>query len=479
MKKVFIVDDENLVRRGIISTFPWEKHGFTVIGDACCGEKALDLIRHVEVDLLITDLAMPGMSGLELIKQVRAEHLEIEIVILTCHDNFKFIQDAMKMGVLDYIIKTEIEDNVIEETLTRISEKMQKERNCIPVKTVDTFDVNTVKAGILISGRRRHCSVITLLNLGIQWITRHTLIEIDKLTWFIPLYEAWNGKPVMDEILSAMNPEHWVLTRISGIRNGMGQKTIADLKCYRRRVLFYNYTLGRSSYEFSMDSADMERLCSQKSEDSTEILAQWSELGWVYSDITFEHMLLKTRMTSADSAKLWGIFNNMVLEWDRLLSMKTLHNLLDSLDDFLFWHDWEIWITTFRAEILKRVRENTSVNITENVMKAIEYIKSDTRMDATESEIANKVNMSRSNFSQCFKKVTGKSFTEYFKSLKLEKAESMILRTDEHIFIIAGKCGFSDYRYFSRIFREYTGMLPNDYRKFGCKKNVLNFVSKV
>lgn len=469
MKKVLVVDDEKLVRRGIITTFPWEKYGFTVVAEAGNGEKALEFIEMHKVDLLLTDLGMPGMSGLELIKQVRLLHPEMYVAVLTCHDNFKYIQDTMRMGVLDYIIKTEIEDKIIEEVLARISEKMCLGSPGVSVPTPDISMQCVSSTGILICGKHRSCNLIKLLNLGINWISWHNLVEIDKLTWFLPVQDSKNGNLMLKELLFTTKPEEWVLAGLTNIHGEDRQEILRNLQYYRRRILFYDYLPIKRNYEFALDRIAYVDNEDQHSTTQENLFSKWNELGWVYSDNIFEDLLSQTKNLHTETTKLWSILNNVVLNWDRLLSMQALRSLMDSVDDFLFWQDWRLWIQEFRMEIKKKVQGNSSNNISQNIMKAIEYMNVTTSFDLDELEIAKKVNMSRGYFSRCFKRVTGKFFGEYYRDLKLEKAKAMILQTDEPIIVIAEKCGFDDYRYFGRIFRQSTGMLPKVYRKVGAK----------
>jgi YesN/AraC family two-component response regulator len=117
---VMVVDDEHLARKGIISVFPWEQHGMRVVAEATDGVDALRVLRESHVDLLFTDLTMPGMDGIELCERVRETRPEIEIVILTCHQDFEYTRQALRLGVIDYIVKTQLETPDLGEHLQRI-----------------------------------------------------------------------------------------------------------------------------------------------------------------------------------------------------------------------------------------------------------------------------------------------------------------------------------------------------------------------
>lgn len=129
MIHTLILDDEIYARKGLISVLPWEKHGFKIIGEASSGEKALEFLRNHETDVVFTDLTMPGMSGFEFMKEALKEHRELKAVVLTCHQDFGCIQDALRLGAIDYIVKTQLEKEKLEEVLERIAARVKHDQS--------------------------------------------------------------------------------------------------------------------------------------------------------------------------------------------------------------------------------------------------------------------------------------------------------------------------------------------------------------
>lgn len=127
MFKVFLVEDENVVREGIRKNIQWEQYGFQYTGDASDGELALPMIREIQPDLLITDIKMPFMDGLTLIKLVRSELPRTKIVIISGYDDFTYAQQAIRMGVDQYLLKPIIKDKLVE-ILVELYGKMNEER---------------------------------------------------------------------------------------------------------------------------------------------------------------------------------------------------------------------------------------------------------------------------------------------------------------------------------------------------------------
>ena len=92
MIKVYVVDDEKLVRRGIIGLIDWERYGMEVVGDTGSSEEALDFLRRQETDILFSDLEMPGLSGIAFLQEVKKIRPGIQIVVLTMHQEFELIR---------------------------------------------------------------------------------------------------------------------------------------------------------------------------------------------------------------------------------------------------------------------------------------------------------------------------------------------------------------------------------------------------
>jgi len=126
MFKVFLVEDEIVVREGIRKNILWEQYGFLYAGDASDGELALPLIRQIKPDLLITDIKMPFMDGLALIELVRKELPDIKIVIISGYDDFSYAQQAIGLGVEQYLLKPILKDKLAE-VLVALQQKMQAE----------------------------------------------------------------------------------------------------------------------------------------------------------------------------------------------------------------------------------------------------------------------------------------------------------------------------------------------------------------
>ena len=135
MVKVYLVEDEIIIRQSIKNSIEWEKEGYEFVGDASDGELALPVILKEKPDILITDIRMPFMDGLELSRMVKAELPDIKIVILSGYDDFEYAKQAIKIGVAEYLLKP-VSSAVLLEHLSEIAEKVRDEREDLALKKV-------------------------------------------------------------------------------------------------------------------------------------------------------------------------------------------------------------------------------------------------------------------------------------------------------------------------------------------------------
>ena len=128
MYKVLVIDDDKLARKGIISIVPWAQCGLEVVGDVANGALALEFIERHEVDLAIVDLNMPVFSGLDFIGECRQRRPEIQYVVLTAYESFEYIQQALRLGVLDYISKLQMDEEDCVKLFQQAAEKIRQRR---------------------------------------------------------------------------------------------------------------------------------------------------------------------------------------------------------------------------------------------------------------------------------------------------------------------------------------------------------------
>ncbi|MCT4542627.1 MAG: response regulator [Vallitalea sp.] len=450
MIKVLMVDDEKMVRKGIISIMNWEKFNMIVVGEASNGRSALEFLRINPVDLIITDLTMPGLSGLDFIEKLRKEYPTIYIVISTIHQEFDIIQKALQYDILDYITKSQIESNNTDEILGRISSriKLKKSQN---VNTLFGGKENFNNNIIIYSPTDFDSSQIEQLGFNLKTPIRQLdvkLILLQKcsskhLTRFL------SNKILAFQIICDYDIEISTLLK--------------TINTYINKNLFYSYNDFKKIY-----TCNINKLINTNTEPNDheikKVIEQMKYLTWVYSEVAFEKNkkdILNLYLTKEEMKKfIYSLF----ITWSVYINfdMATYYERLSSLN---FWYEYELFLNEIRNHIRKNIHLEDSKETTVNLIDdAISYIHINYNNDISLNDILDIVHMSKSYFSKVFKQVTNKTFTCYLKELRIEKAKKMLINTDENIYFIGQKVGYNNEKYFRKIFKEVTGMQPKKYR---------------
>ena len=122
MLKVLIVEDEEMIRKGIVLTVDWAAMDCVVVGEASNGLEALDAVQRYDPSLIITDLKMPQMDGIEMVTRLRQAGNNAYVIILTAYDTFSYAQAALRLGAVDYLLKP-FHDGDLEAAITRVQQR--------------------------------------------------------------------------------------------------------------------------------------------------------------------------------------------------------------------------------------------------------------------------------------------------------------------------------------------------------------------
>lgn len=125
MLKVIVVEDEELVRRGIVLAVDWASVNCAVVGEAANGEQALGIIKEYNPDIIVTDLKMPKMDGIAMIEKLREQGSKADVIILTAYSDFSYAQSAIKLGAVDYLLKP-FRDGELEQAINKINRRARE-----------------------------------------------------------------------------------------------------------------------------------------------------------------------------------------------------------------------------------------------------------------------------------------------------------------------------------------------------------------
>ena len=193
MYKAILVDDEKIVRLALKTIVDWTALGYTVTGSYSSVKTALLEIEDDPPDLIITDIKMPDMDGLQFIQQVRQQNRECEIIVLTNHENFSYAVEAIRLGVMDYVVKTDISPESLSTLLQKAAERLAGKKGAEPVPvtpmTEDDFrEMQRVRRW------RRFAFRSPMRFVWPFWIARRTKISgmiLDSITYCV---KSWGDR---------------------------------------------------------------------------------------------------------------------------------------------------------------------------------------------------------------------------------------------------------------------------------------------
>ena len=522
LRKILIVDDEVIPRQDLMCIIDWGAYGYEIVGEATNGEQALKMIPILTPDVLITDIKMPVMSGLELIKTLRERGDRIEVVILSCYEEFNYVREALKMGVVDYLVKHTFE----EEDIIRVIRKLDAS---FANKSIIAESIPLIKRDILkrlVKGQARKSEINSLLEKG--GIKLH-----GSLFNIIVLRVSDIGNTTVDEnkdgiladILCASDDlsrnEVNVIEVFQSEDNefviiGSFNDTVSENAAYEKTMRMGMAAINnvKNKYGISL-SAGLSKNHSTLSGTAEAYLEAKTALEYrlfygsnriiPFDDIAgYNHINTYSMSDAGRNAimrmlerndmddlrgTLQGVMDSALkqprnMRYLRALFMELLSVLRAICDtkeiditrhikeevflpDYLLCfktvNDMKSWFTKVCEGLTEEAY--TRNKYSRKIVLAIEYLKGNFTHDITLEQMADKVGLSRIYLSQLFKKETGMNISDYLLAYRIEKAKELLRSRDLKIYEVAELVGFQSAQHFSSIFKKYTGVSALDFKK--------------
>ncbi|MBC8079030.1 MAG: response regulator [Gorillibacterium sp.] len=454
MIRTLLVDDEHLVRKGLLHVLPWNKHGMEIVGEAGNGEEALQFLSSHTVDLLVTDLTMPIMSGFELMKEVKTLHPRLQTVILTCHQDFYYVQEALRLGAIDYIVKTQLEDHVLDEVLHRISGKVRLELIATHQKSSRSVD-----KGFLFLPRHSGVGMNELYRF--QRSTAETIMSVSEEAWF--LQPEWPGELQYEEedwIRTIVPEADWLVVCFHELNGIKRQEMKETLTRYLDHGLFYAMKKGKWYYNESM-----REWTDRKMIDKGLWLKHWNTYRWVFESAAFDQLDSAIIQSKPSGKLLRDIIQAVLLGWS-YLHFFHINTIQEAPSAKAGWEEWSDWLKGICQQLQAGFHNHSgSIDLVLGILQAMDTMRKRLKDGVTQEEISASVHMSRGYFSNCFKQITGIPFNDYMRKLRLDTARELLEHTSISVQEISESCGFLDDQYFRKVFKEETGKTPKEYRE--------------
>lgn len=513
MYRLMLVEDEKMVCDSIIEHTAWAELGFEVVGACSDGREAIEKLNQVVPDVVITDICMPFVDGLELASYIKTYFPDVVIVILTGYGEFEYAQSALKLHVFDFVLKP-ILPKEFDALLKKIGEELEQRKSLEEYRRVadDKFShtLNEVMFRWILRGEvteaqlkmvsvrtgyvlkdSAYCVLMIKLKQQASFSPQEKMQRLRKLAERIRVLTPENECAVVDHyrimmILSGdgaeaaqRNAVHFAMTLLSHVGEvmpiyiGVGD-VVTSVDSLHQSALQAVHALG---YAFSRCN----ELLIDTNERAAEVEISYKEMR-AREKVVARELERKNYQAAKDGIERWiGVMIDSNIHRDTAVS--SLKRIETTIDDFLVKYDLMIErdhpeideiddILQVQERLLRkidcvsRVEDEHVITGMQYVEKAKAYIQ--TRYSDYEfslPELLDYLNVSKSYFCTLFKEKVGLTYSEYITHLRIEQAKILLQTTNMYTNEIATKVGFLDTNYFSVTFKRNVGVTPTQYRK--------------
>ncbi|OXS58905.1 hypothetical protein B1A99_13175 [Cohnella sp. CIP 111063] len=521
MYKVLIVDDEMIVRHAVKTLIRWEESRFEYAGAAASGTSALELVRETGADIVITDIKMPEMDGLELIKRLTSEGFDGEVLVLSNYNDFELVREALKCGAHDYMLKLTLKTESFMETLEEMADKLDgrrgRSRETAPPSSAASGSGDRNRLADLLRemdnaaahgssswrgekfmepGQRAYAFVAVLGNEE-QNVRRAGAFQdaLDKLADGLFTGSRWTRAIRTDSLrfllvvayaeeAAEANPQELArrLTSLSSMYYSVqisvvyaaaatNEEALASELARSRQaegLLFYSLpTLGcLSNREVATEEDERFRAAEAALRDSLRkpgagAIDLWTESAMNLIDAAAERRIHPRALKRAISGGIWSLASAEAIgigrEWDE---KPWLQKVEEAESDSQL------------KETIRELAEDAAADAggtlspraaaREEVRQAIRYLEEHYPQRVAIADIAAQVGLSEPYLCQVFKADTGLSILTYLNEIRMAKAYELLSSGKYLVKQAALEVGIPDPFYFNRLFRKRYGIAPKN-----------------
>lgn len=423
MYRLLIADDEALEREGLEFIVQKYLPGQFEIIQAENGREAIEKAEEYKPDLVLMDIKMPGIQGLDALKSIREINPKAKMVLITAYDYFSYAKEAVSLGVKDYILKPAKRDQVVtllHKLTAELVEEKEKTRESLKMQEKLSELIPLAESELAIMLMADQVQELNLARLA--ELTQFQIEECFCLVLSIPLDLLSTGKR---EIYEAA--KNFMKLKLSCIAGPMIGNQIA---------FFAAANHNKQGYSQRMDSIDLAR-----------------ELKGFMEKRFGLSVSIGIGSTQNKPEGLRHSYHEAVLA----LAEKNINANVRHYEDILLNPQLQMIDEATQLE-----QGNKTMDVIERARK---FINENYREDISMEQTAEHVNLSPYYFSKIFKIESGKTFTDYVTDIRIEKAKELIAETNLSLKEVCYEVGYKDPNYFSRVFKRVTGATPTDYRQ--------------
>ena len=521
--RVLLVDDEEDIREGISRKMDWLGLGFSLVGEAANGQDALELAESLRPDVILTDIKMPFMDGLELCRILTDRLPAARFVVFSGFDAFEYAKQAIQMNVVEYILKP-INADELSAVLRRLKDQLDRERaerrnvellrsrymENLPILR-ELFYANLLDGRIEPGTERERAARLDIDLQGEEWAVGLAYIGSDRRDALstlsiqnlleetltadrckLSLYNDWVAVivsltesftvydliRVLDRVCT-LAASYLGLTLTVGV--GAPCKELSGMArsaAEARTALEYRSMVGRGQviYIGDLEPDGGQVLTFEEADERT--LTAAVRLG-SEQEVRDAAAALAGKIREANpSAGQYNLFlMELVTHLIKMIrrsgvGMEEVFGAGFSLpiqkSELPRLEELEDWCAERYLRLRTLIRRRQTDSAGQTVETAKEYIRQHyAESDLSVEKLCAYLHLSSTYFSTLFKRETGTSFTAYVTTVRMEAAAEAIRGTEEKTYLIAQRCGYEDPNYFSYVFKRHFGVTPTKYRSEG------------
>ena len=523
MLKLMVVDDEQIVLDSIRFLVERDVDSFVVVATAKSGREAILKAEQELPDLILMDIKMPGINGIEAIREIKVRLPGMRFIVISAYEQFGYARQAIELGVLDYVVKP-LKRQMLLDILAKAAAELERERRkrqrdlenmeklekLLPVleqgfihaillhqelggeieKYRDLFDLSSSHSymmvidlfdpqseghdnaiGIGIRAQKIYPAVHELLKnrqvalVGPMMVNRIVacMMESESMNEYVQRLSAIN---LAEEVLGVLAERTDLSCRIGigGLRPvaemaASCDEAIRALHLARNGCIIHIMDVHPDEAS-GLDLNRFERILVANLEDGEEKLLE-DVLEQIFTTLPVAEPKCRNKLIE------WMVVAHRIasendVQEDRLLDFQTYLTEMFSFQDARLFQDWYVQRILLIAARIREVRSGKTSRIIESARRILE---SEYASEISLESISSRVNISPRYFSRLFKDETGTNFIDFLTTLRIDHAKELMQKTEKSVKEICYEVGYGDPNYFSRLFKKQTGSSPTEFAR--------------
>lgn len=522
--RVILVDDEPIILRSLKVAIPWEELNISIVGEARNGEQALAMVNELSPHMIISDIRMPGIDGITLMKRVLSDNPKRLFIFISGYGEFEYAREALREGAFDYLLKPIDHEELIEmikRAKANLEKQIENDHLLHSVNVLSMLAKERMIAEFIEGGAPSLQQLAWLENSELEQEYFMAVVQLDH---YLKLNDEWTMEEkrlwlfAIRNILEEWSITHdgltvfpfhtgeWILLFRGSLhkqKEALGADIIQQIKVNTKlqcsigfslnvsginqlshayssatKALYQRFYLGSEAVlidqgghqEAELQQAEV-KYPKKLENDILEAIRTLNEKVMLALLNDFQAYIEKQALSKVTAegiivrltVVIYRQFEqlNLLLEW-------SLEGLLQELQSQGTLVEMiQVLKTNFSKWINEGLTNHNKENVETVIAKAQDYIHNNYHKDLSMEEVAELIDLSISHFCMLFKQVSGYTFLEYLTKIRMDKAKYILKNSNVKVYQVAPLVGYQDPRYFTQVFKKITGMTPSEFREEG------------